>query len=92
MFAVFNLRMFEAVANDAAIEDALYALDSALMEERIDLSTFLKVCIFSRPLCILLIKSYATQQVRKLARIQFFHRALALKISAKQAQLANSKQ
>ena len=43
-------RMFEAVANDFAIEDVLYQLDRALSENKMDLATYSKVDVSSESL------------------------------------------
>jgi hypothetical protein len=37
--------MHDLVATDLAIDDALYVLDRALQDEKIDHTVFLKVCI-----------------------------------------------
>jgi len=39
----WSTQMFELVAEDNAIEDTLYQLDRALADERVDLTTFLRV-------------------------------------------------
>jgi len=45
-------RIFEAVAEDLAIEDTLFCLDKALQEERMDSASYLKVNIILEAECI----------------------------------------
>ena len=84
--------MQELVATDVAIDDALYALDRALQDEKIDHTVFLKVPALASQLSLSIFKFsqilLLPQNVRKLARDQFNARALAAKVLAKQQELA----
>jgi len=77
--------LFELVAEDSAIEDAIYYLGRALNSEKIDLNTYMKVTnafqLFAMPDNLNSNGSFDLKQnIRTLAREQFTRRALIQKI------------